>query len=503
MGERWVECVPNISEGRRPEVIAAVAAAVQAVPGVHLLDCSSDPDHHRTVLTFVGEPEPVLEAAFAVVRTAAALIDLDSHQGQHPRIGAADVVPFVPLRGVTLEECAQLARQLGQRVGEELGIPVYLYEAAAVRPDRKNLEAVRRGQYEGLKQTIESDADRAPDFGPRWLGKAGAVAIGARPPLIAFNVYLTTDDVRIAQKIAVAVRHSSGGLRYVKALGLSVGGRAQVSMNLTDYVQTPVARVVEFIRREAARYGVGIERSELIGLIPQAALNDAAQWYLQLDSLSPDKILENRLAAIERGHTAEPGFLERLAAGTAAPGGGAAAAYAGALAAALTSMTARLTLNNARYADVAERMTAIAQRADTLRQELERAVSGDAAAFERYLAARRLQKDAPAAQQALLAAIETPLHVCRRTVEVMTLLVEIAEQGSAHGIGEAAAGMWLAWAALRASATNARLNAAQLGSEAMARSKLIELDTLTQQAEDGVERILGALQRRARFPAGS
>ncbi|HEY65400.1 MAG TPA: glutamate formimidoyltransferase [Caldilineae bacterium] len=290
-----VECVPNFSEGRRPEVIQAIRDAIAAVPGVRILDIHSDVDHNRSVITFAGAPEPVLEAAFQGIATAARLIDMEQHRGEHPRLGAADVVPFIPIRGVTMDDCVALARRLGQRVGEELGIPVYLYEAAATRPDRVNLADVRRGEYERLKEEIVTNPDRAPDFGPCRVGSAGACIIGARQPLIAFNIYLNTDDVSIAKAIARAVRHSSGGLRYVKALGVKVGGLAQVTMNLTDFRHTPLHRVVEMVRREAMRYGVTIRRSELVGLIPQQAILDAAAWYLQLDDLTPDRILENRL----------------------------------------------------------------------------------------------------------------------------------------------------------------------------------------------------------------
>ena len=293
--QKIVECVPNFSEGRRQPVIDAIAAAIGSVDGVRVLDVQSDADHNRTVVTFVGGPEAVAEGAFQSIATAAQLIDLDHHRGEHPRIGAADVVPLVPVRGVAMEECVALARQLGQRVGEELRIPVYLYEEAATRPDRRNLAEVRRGEYEGLKEEIRTNPDRAPDFGPARLGPAGATVIGARPFLIAYNVFLTTGDVEIARQIARALRHSSGGLRYVRALGLLVAGKAQVSMNLTDFRHTPVHRVVEMIRREAARHGVAVERSELIGLIPQQALLDAAQWYLQLDGFTPDQVLENKL----------------------------------------------------------------------------------------------------------------------------------------------------------------------------------------------------------------
>jgi glutamate formiminotransferase len=294
--KKIVECVPNFSEGRRQEVIDEIVEALASVKGARVLDVQSDADHNRSVVTMVGEPEAVEEAAFRGIERAARLIDMDQHQGGHPRMGATDVVPFVPIVGVTMADCVEMARRLGERVGRELSVPVYLYEEAASSPERRNLADVRRGEYEGLKVDIEADVNRAPDFGPARMGKAGATAIGARPPLVAFNVYLNTDDVATAKAIARAVRHSSGGLRYVKALGLPVEGRAQVSMNLTDYRQTPIHRVVEMIRREAARYGVTIASSEIVGLVPNGALVDAARFYLQLDSFSSEQILENRLA---------------------------------------------------------------------------------------------------------------------------------------------------------------------------------------------------------------
>jgi len=296
MRQQIVECVPNFSEGRRQKVIDAIVAAISGVAGVKVLDVKPDADHNRTVVTFIGRPEAVEEATFQGIAKAAELIDMDAHQGEHPRVGAADVVPFVPIQGVTMDDCVAMAARLGARVGSELEVPVYLYEAAATSPDRCNLADVRRGEYEGLKQEIAFNPAREPDFGPKRMGKAGATIIGARSPLIAFNVYLTTDDVSVAKKVARAVRGSSGGFRYVKALGLSVEGRAQVSMNLTDYRRTPIHRVMEMIRCEAARYGVGVASSEIIGLVPQQALLEAALYCLQLDDFSLEQVLESRLA---------------------------------------------------------------------------------------------------------------------------------------------------------------------------------------------------------------
>lgn len=294
-----IECIPNFSEGRRLDVVDALVTAISGVPDVRVLHRTSDADHNRSVITFAGTPDAVVEAAYQAIAEAAHHIDMTQHHGQHPRIGATDVVPFVPLRDANLTDCVQLAQQLGQRVGHDLKIPVYLYGAAAQRPDRANLADVRRGQYEGLRDSIQHDPARLPDYGPAQLATAGAVAIGAREALIAYNVYLNTDDVSIAKAIAGAVRYSGGGLAGVKALGLLVNGQAQVSMNLTDYKRTPVHRVMEFIRREAQQYGLTVTHSELIGLMPQDALFDAAAWYLQLHHFDAMRVLENALAAAD------------------------------------------------------------------------------------------------------------------------------------------------------------------------------------------------------------
>lgn len=296
--QKIVECVPNFSEGRRREVVDRIVEVISGVPDVMVLDVEADADHNRSVVTFVGEPEAVEEAAFRGIARAAELIDMRQHEGRHPRMGAADVVPFVPIRGVTMEECVEMARRLGKRVGEELNIPVYLYEEAATRPERKNLADIRRGEYERIAEEIGKEPSREPDFGPAVMGSAGASAIGARAPLVAFNVYLNTNNVEIAKAIARAVRYSNGGLRYVKALGLLVEGRAQVSMNLTDFKQTPILRVLDMIRNEAARWGVTVTESEIIGLVPAEALLDAAVSALGLHRFKPDQILENRIAGL-------------------------------------------------------------------------------------------------------------------------------------------------------------------------------------------------------------
>ena len=293
-----VECVANFSEGRRLSRVQQIIDAIDAVDGVVILASESDRDHNRSVITFAGIPKAMVQGAYEGIRVASKLIDMTAHRGQHPRLGATDVVPFIPIQNVTMDDCVQIAHQLGKRVGDELNIPVYMYEFAATRPARQNLADVRRGEYEGLQQSIGSDLSRKPDYGPTEIGTAGATIIGARHALIAYNVYLTTDNVEIAKKIAKTIRHSSGGLRYVKALGLLVGDKAQVSMNLTNYKKTPIYRVIEMIRREAQRYGVSIESSELIGLVPQDALLESAAWYLQIDNYSSDKVLENQLSEL-------------------------------------------------------------------------------------------------------------------------------------------------------------------------------------------------------------
>ena len=383
-----VECIPNYSEGRRPEIVDQIVASILSVPNVQILDRHSDADHNRTVLTLLGEPEAVKEAVFRSIAKAAELIDMNEHHGEHPRIGATDVVPFVPIRDMSMADCIDLACQLGDRVGAELGIPVYLYEEAASTPDRVNLENIRKGQYEGLKNEIGVNPDRKPDFGLAELGNAGAVVIGAREALIAFNVYLTTEDESIAKKIAKTIRFSSGGLRYVKAMGVLVDGRAQVSMNLTNYRKTPIALVVETIRREATRYGVAIHHSELVGLIPQEALVDAAVWYTQLDQFEAEQILENRIGQPQVSENRFT-FLDELASNNPTPGGGSAAAFTAAQAAALAEMVARLTIGKKKYAEVESEMRMIADQANGLRKELTSAIAEDSQAFESLMAAMR------------------------------------------------------------------------------------------------------------------
>src|SRR5215475_12415676 len=351
-----VECVPNFSEGRDKSKVDAIIEAMK-LDGVYLLDREMDADHNRCVITLVGERGPVQEAAIRGVGKAAELIDLNQHQGAHPRLGAADVIPFIPIEGVTLEDCVAIARQVGDEIWRRFKIPVYLYEAAATRPERQNLENIRRGQFEGVRDEIATNLERKPDFGEAALHPtAGATVVGARKALIAYNVYLNTSDVEVAKKIGKAIRFSSGGLRYVKGMGIMCRGLAQVSMNLTDFEQTPIARVFEFVKRESARYGVMPASSEIVGLIPKKALEEAAEWFLQIENFDSSLILENRLAGVMGGKMAIGGlragaepFVEQLVAPTAAPGGGSASAAAGAMAAGLGAMVAGMSRGKKAY----------------------------------------------------------------------------------------------------------------------------------------------------------
>jgi len=294
-----IESIPNVSEGRRPEVVEAIASAIRAVPGVRLLDYSSDASHNRSVFTLAGDGAPLKAAILAMYEQALAHIDLRTHQGEHPRLGAVDVVPFVPIDGVTMAQCVELARDVAGEVASRFGVPIYLYEDASYDPARKNLEDIRRGEFEGLAAKMASKG-WAPDFGPSAPhASAGASVVGARMPLIAYNINLNTDRLDVAKKIAAAIRHSSGGYRFVKAAGFELKDRGivQVSMNLTNYEKTPIFRVFETVRREAERYGVSILESEIVGLVPAAALNAAAEFYLQIAGFKPDQVLENKLRA--------------------------------------------------------------------------------------------------------------------------------------------------------------------------------------------------------------
>lgn len=433
--DRIVECVPNFSEGRNQATVQALIDAVASVAGVRLLDYTMDYDHHRSVLTLVGEPEPMLEAVFRTIRVATDLIDLQKHRGVHPRVGATDVVPFVPIRGTTMQDCVQLAKRLGQRVGQELDIPVFLYERAALHPDHAPLESVRRGGLEGLAFRMESDPDWTPDFGPSHLHKsAGAVVIGARPPLIAFNVNLHSTNLELAQSIAKTIRQSNGGVSHLKAIGVELASRGlvQVAMNLTDYEVTPLHVAFEAVQAQAALHGVAIAGSEIVGLVPQAALVKPAIDVLRLDHFDPTQILETNIEAAlspAGAHQPKDGrersddlrrlalsqFIEAVAAATPIPAGGAVAALAGALASALGIMGSRIS-----------RQPVTEHRLEEITWRLSDLLQADGEAYRTFVEAAMLPKtdsNRPMAlSSALHVATEIPLEMAERSAEAGALL---------------------------------------------------------------------------------
>lgn len=502
-----IECIPNFSDARRPEVIEAIIKAVADVPGVSVLDRHSDNDHNRTVLTFVGDLAGVEEAAYQAIAKAAELIDMNLHEGEHPRLGATDVVPFVPISDVTMQECVEIARRLGKRVAETLNIPVYLYEEASTRPDRKNLEDIRRGEYEGIKESIATDPYKAPDFGPKMLGSAGAIVIGARQPLIAYNIFLNTPDVSIAEKIARRVRNSNGGFRFVKGIGLLVDGLAQVSMNLTNYQRSPMAQVTEFVRREAQRYGVGIHHTEIVGLVPSRAIINAGRYYMQMDGFEHEQLLENRLFSTSGSQEGEKeiSFLDRVAEGTTAPGGGSAAAYVGALGAALAVMVARLTVGKAKYKEVEEECWQAIENGEALRHRLTEAIETDAHSFDGILQARRLPKDseenqqirAKAIMEASFYAAAVPLQSAEMCLDVMRLAYRMAEIGNVNCISDAASGVYQAYAGMQAALLNIKINLIGYESEVRAIEMLDHDSKLMEEARILLEKLKTTLDERA------
>ena len=464
-----VECVPNFSEGRDKAVVDAIVDAMK-IPGVSLLDREMDSDHNRCVITIVGDREAIAEAAIRGVGKASELIDLTKHQGAHPRIGASDVIPFIPIEGVTIEDCVAIARKVGEEIWKSFKIPVYLYESAATNPDRQNLENIRRGQFEGLRDDILVNPARRPDFGdPRCHPTAGATVVGARKALIAYNVFLNTKDVDIAKKIAKAVRYSSGGLRYVKGAGFEVRGLAQVSMNLTDFEQTPIARVFEFVKREAERYGVQPLSSEIVGLIPKKALEQAAEWFLQVENFDSSMILENRLAAVTSGKMAVGGlragtepFIEQLAAPTATPGGGSAVAAVAAMAAALGSMVASMTRTKKAYMQYEPQLSAALARLAQLREELKAGIDADAESYNQVLAAYKLAKtssDGEAAiENAMKGATSVPLETAQKAREVGDIIATLKPITSPNMASDLTVASSLANAAIVGALANVEIN---------------------------------------------
>jgi glutamate formiminotransferase/formiminotetrahydrofolate cyclodeaminase len=459
MGSPLVECVPNFSEGRDPAVIDALRAALVSVPGVQLLDVQTDASHNRSVFTLVAPPAAVVDAALAAMRVATERIDLTTHRGEHPRMGATDVVPFVPVADITMEECVALARGLGERAAKQLDIPVFLYARAATRPDRVLLPDVRKGEFEGMRGRMLE-----PDFGPnRVHPTAGATAIGARPFLVAYNVYLDTPDVAIAKTIAKQIRTSSGGLPAVQASGFQVDGLAQVSMNLLDIDITPPATVFRAITALAAKHEIEVTKSELVGLIPERAIISAANAALKLPDAA-HHLLEAKIRAAQ-GPSLD-GWIDELAGGAPTPGGGSAAALAGALGAALVAMVARLTIGKKAYAAVEGRALEILTEAEALRVELRKLVDEDAAAYGGVSRAYKISKENPtrsrAVDDALLAAARTPAEVVKRARRVHELAAEIGSIGNKNASSDARVAGLLASAAIEGALENIKVNLAAM-----------------------------------------
>ncbi|MEO8623640.1 MAG: glutamate formimidoyltransferase [bacterium] len=505
---KLIECVPNFSEGRRLEVIAAIRDAIAGVAGAHVLDASSDPSHNRSVITFVAPIDVVADAAFAGIREAHNRIDLTSHSGEHPRMGATDVVPFIPLEGATMEDCIALARQLGERVARELEIPVFLYERAATRPDRENLADVRRGEFEGIRDEIGSTPQRTPDFGPNKIHPtAGAVAIGARPFLVAYNVYLgSASNMAVAKEVAKALRGSSGGLRFVKAMGFEVDGQAQVSMNLVDTEKTPLHRVFDMVKMEAEAHGVSPTWSEIVGLVPERVLYAAAARHIQLRDFSTDVVLERKVREAISGGESLSGFVASVASPSPTPGGGSVTAHAGALAAALAQMVAGLTVGRKKYVAVDAEMRDIAVRAAALGNQLGALVAKDAAAYAIVYAAYKLpeetaeQKTEKAARidDALIHAAEVPLETARACADVAELALIVAEKGNTNAASDAGVAALLAEAGCLGAVYNVRINVAALGDKSRgvalgeeAKRVVDRARTAARAAEATVEKAIG------------
>jgi len=478
--KRLIECVPNFSEGRDAAKVNAIVAAMSSVPGVYLLDREMDADHNRSVITLAGEPDAVAEAALRGVGKAMELIDLTQHTGAHPRVGATDVVPFIPIEGVVIEDCVALARRVGNQIWNRYRIPVFFYEAAATRPERVNLENVRRGQFEGLREEMKKNHDRLPDVGePKVHPTAGVTVVGARKFLIAYNVNLNTPDVTIANKIAKAIRFSSGGLRYVKSMGVELKARnlAQVSINLTDFEQTPMHRVFEMVKSEAERYGVMPVGSEIVGLVPKKALEMTADFFLQLENFSPAQVLENKLANALSGAplaAAKDGvlaglarpFLDAVAAPSATPGGGSACAFAAALAASLGQMVAGLSRKKKSQAAYADQLSAALEEMRKTADELAEAIDRDAQSYDTVMAALKLpqgnaeetRKREEAIQEATKGAAEVPLQVADRTVALFERLGQLGSIVAASMRSDLQVGRQLASAAARGALANVEIN---------------------------------------------
>jgi len=551
-----IECVPNFSEGRDKAVIDAIVKEIESTEGVKLLDVDPGAATNRTVVTFIGSPEGVKEAAFKAIKKAAELIDMRKHHGAHPRIGATDVCPFVPVSGVTMEDCVRIANELGKRVAEELDIPVYLYEEAARRPERKNLATIREGEYEGLPEKLK-DPNWAPDYGEaKFNPKSGATVIGAREFLIAYNVNLNTRDRKLAHEIALNIRERGrlkrdkdgniirdadgnpirvpGKLKAVKAVGWYIEeyGRAQVSINLINYKITPLHAVFEEVRKEAEKLGLIVTGSEVVGLVPLKALLDAGRYFLQKQGKSPgvpeEELIQTAICSLGLNDVAEfdpqkkiieyqfedkkslwaqsslRRFVNELSMDSPTPGGGSTAALSGSLASALASMVANLTVGKKGYDEVWEEMKEVATQAQELKDWLLSAVDRDAEAFNKVMEAWSLPKTTEeqkiqrnkAIQQATKGAALIPLEVMRRSIRVLELAKKVAQKGNVNSVSDAGVSAIMAYSAAEGASLNVKINLSSIEDKDFVEQTRSEAASLLRQSKALKEEILGMVEEK-------
>jgi glutamate formiminotransferase/formiminotetrahydrofolate cyclodeaminase len=506
---KLIECVPNFSEGRRQEVVNSIADAIRSTPGVTLLDVESNPDHNRSVISFVGEPSPVKLAALAASAKAIELIDLTKHKGEHPRMGAVDVVPFVPLSGATMDDCIALTKDFGKELAERFHLPVFLYEEAASTSERRNLADVRAGEFEGLRDKIGRDPSKKPDFGPDKIHPtAGATAVGAREILIAYNVDLGTNDLAIAKKIAHQLRAKDGGLAYVKALGfeLKERGIVQVSMNMTDYHKSQLFKAYELVELFAERYGVPVVSSEIVGLVPMDALVDSAEFYLKLENFSREQILEKRLFGPGPSSLTDMSlsrFSEEVSSKKATPGGGSVSAYIGALAAGLVCMVARITLSKKDVARESDRLQDLVRKGEDLRQRFLGLVVEDAESFDAVMQSFKLPKDKPdarrkAIQEATMKAAEVPLRTLESSVQGLRLTEEVAKYGTTNALSDVITAVAGTRAAMEGATSNVLINLDTLDDQHYVGKTRLRVSELRKDGLQLEQRIQELLESRSR-----
>ena len=506
---KLVECVPNFSEGRRKEVIDAIVDATR-VADVKILDIESDANHNRSVLTFVGEPAAVKDAALAMSEKAIQLIDLNKHKGEHPRMGAVDVVPFIPISNVTMEECVQLAKDFANAYASRFNVPVYLYEAAATRPERRNLADVRKGEFEGLREQIGRDLGKKPDYGPEAIHPtAGATAIGARQILIAYNVNLATTRLDVAKRIAKQVRGRDGGLTAVKALGFELKDRGlvQVSMNMVDYKQSQLFKAFELIRTLAEGEGVEIAESEVVGLVPTEALTDAARFYLRLHGFKNDQILESKLYGADSARLAGmslTGFASAVASDSPVPGGGSVSAYVTSLAAGLVSMVARLSMKKGEPGQNQSILNSLLTQSEKARTSLLTQVDQDARSFEDIMKAYKLPKSTDEEKQArskeiqakLHIATEVPFETARQAAYTLSIAKSLIEHANMNAISDLETAIGAANAGFLGAAANVKINLAGLKDTEFTNSIQEKLNSLQNQVNKDLKDANSAIELR-------